>query len=283
MLVCQGRAVAHGRLAIGRFDDPTARELLLHDERRRAECARAEIEPTTWFQRLDARLINLQAESMAARTVVVDDAVRARTNPQLVIVGAGLDGRAWRMPELAGVEVFEVDHPASQEDKRQRAAGLGPSIGTLTFVPVDLAATSLGPALAAAGHDVEAPTTWVLEGVIPYLTPQQAAATVAAIATRSSPGSRLVAHYQLGSARAAFGRVLARAFLRLSRRGDPMANEPRRSSWTSESVRALLAEATLSVTEDVALVSLADELSLPTCLLTDRPAPIAGSVAVRRG
>ena len=275
--VCQGRAVAHGRLAVGRFDDPTALALLREDERPRVEHARADIPPKAWTQRMDVGLIRLQAESMAARTVAIDDAVRAGGNPQLVIVGAGLDGRAWRMPELAGVEVYEVDHPASQEDKRERAADLRPTVGSLRFVAVDLVEASLGPALAAAGHDEAVPTTWVLEGLIPYLARQHAAATVAAIAGRSAPGSRLVVHYQVRSAWAAFGRLLARTFLRLSRREDPMANEPRRSSWTRGSVRALLTDAGLEVTDDIPLVSLADELSLPTRQL--RTSGVAVAVA----
>ncbi|HEX6418594.1 MAG TPA: class I SAM-dependent methyltransferase [Acidimicrobiales bacterium] len=263
VLVCQGRAVAHGRLAVGRFEDPTALALLRGDERLRVERARADVPPRAWSQRMDVGLIRLQAESMAARTVAVDDAVRAAGNPQLVIVGAGLDGRAWRMPELCGVDVFEIDHPASQEAKRERVAALRPLVGSLKFVAVDLTEAPLGPALTAAGHDEAVPTTWVLEGVIPYLTRQHAAATVAAVVERSAPGSRLVVHYQVRSAQAAFGRLLARVFLRLSRREDPMANEPRRSSWTRGSMRALLDDAGLRVTDDVALVSLADELSLP--------------------
>jgi O-methyltransferase involved in polyketide biosynthesis len=116
-----------------------------------------------------------------------------------------------------------------------------------------------------------------IEGVINYLARQHAAATVAAIAGRSAPGSRLVVHYQVRSGWAAFGRLLARTFLRLSRREDPMANEPRRSSWTRESVRAMLTEAGLEVTDDVALVSLADELSLPTRQL--RTSGVAVAVA----
>ncbi len=40
------------------------------------------------------------------------------TTPQVVILGAGLDTRAWRMPGLDGVTVFEVDHPDTQRRKR---------------------------------------------------------------------------------------------------------------------------------------------------------------------
>jgi O-methyltransferase involved in polyketide biosynthesis len=99
---------------------------------------------------------------------------------------------------------------------------------------------------------------------------------VAAIAGRSAPGSRLVVHYQVRSVRAAFGRLLARTFLRLSHRQDLVANEPRRSSWTQASVRALLSDAGLDVTDDITLRSLADELSLPTRQLR------TSGIAIRR-
>ncbi|HET6954890.1 MAG TPA: hypothetical protein VFI47_31300 [Acidimicrobiales bacterium] len=70
--------------------------------------------------------------------------------------------------------------------------------------------------------------------------------------------------YQTGSPGAVLGRLLARCFLLLTGRGDPMAHEPRRSSWTPESVRALLAAAGLRFTADVDLLTLAGELSVPT-------------------
>ncbi len=76
--------------------------------------------------RVDFEMVRASAGTIVPRTVVIDDAVRARLVPQLVILGAGLDDRAWRMPELAGVEVFEVDHPASQRDKRSRVGDLQP-------------------------------------------------------------------------------------------------------------------------------------------------------------
>jgi len=61
-----------------------------------------------------------RAKMMVVRTVAIDEAVREKHSPQLVILGAGLDGRAWRMPELADALVFELDHPDSQRDKRAR-------------------------------------------------------------------------------------------------------------------------------------------------------------------
>jgi hypothetical protein len=46
--------------------------------------------------------------------VVFDGAIRTAAYPHVVILGAGLDGRAWRMSELADAIIFEVDHPDSQ-------------------------------------------------------------------------------------------------------------------------------------------------------------------------
>ena len=77
------------------------------------------------------------SKMMVARTVAIDEAVRDAASPQVVILGAGLDGRAWRMSELADVTVFEVDHPDSQREKRARAAPLKQAARDVRFVPVD--------------------------------------------------------------------------------------------------------------------------------------------------
>ena len=173
VLVCQGRAVADGRLAVGRFADPTAAVLLQPDEREVVDQARAGVAPDGWADRLEYEWLTANAEVMAPRTVAIDDAVRECDHPQVVVLGAGLDGRAWRMPELAGVDVYEVDHPASQDDKRARAGDLGEPAARLHWVPVDFEHDDLTGALDEAGHDPARPTTWVWEGVVAYLTPAE--------------------------------------------------------------------------------------------------------------
>src|SRR4051794_21935265 len=173
VLVCQGRAVADGRLAPEQFSDPTARHLLTEAELAAVDRARADHPPKAFGERMEFEMLRANAEVMAPRTVAIDDAVRARTNPQLVILGAGLDGRPWRMSELSAAEVFEVDHPSSQADKMSRLGDLTPVTPALHFVPVDFTRDSLAALLASAHHDVTTPTTWVWEGVVPYLTPAE--------------------------------------------------------------------------------------------------------------
>lgn len=260
MLVCQGRAAADGLLAPGRFADPTAVSLLRPGERAVVDRVRDQVPPRSWRERVDYESVRATRELMVPRTVAIDDAVRDRPGAQVVILGAGLDGRAWRMPELAGVPVFEVDQPASQRDKRDRAAALP---GTPpAFVPVDFRRDDLGFALAAAGHRAGMATTWVWEGVVPYLTAPQVAATVAVVAACSAPGSRLIVNYQAPTASAALGRVAARALMASTGRRSLWATEPWRSTWTPAAMAGLLAGHGCTLAEERELLGLAGELAL---------------------
>ncbi len=277
VLVCQGRAVANGRIAPERFDDPTAMALLRDDERVAVEQARAAEPPKSVGARMEFEMLRANAEVIVPRTVAIDDAVRARPNPQLVILGAGLDGRAWRLPELAATDVFEVDHPASQRDKRDRVGAMEPLSASLRFVPVDFAVDALDAALATAGHQAPQPTTWIWEGVVPYLTRSQVESTVRVVGGRSAPGSRLVVNYQSPSPVATLGRVAARAYALVARRHDPMAREPRRSAWTADAMRTVLRYADLDVTADDDLLTLAGRLPMT---VTRRRSLAAGRVAV---
>lgn len=194
-LVCMGRAIAEARRIEPRFSDPTAMILLPPADRERVERFLAGRVPKGPRGRVERWYMGSQAKVMAARTVAIDDAVRAVAHPQLVILGAGLDGRAWRMPELSDVVVFEVDHPDSQREKRGRAAALTPCAKDIRFVSVDFTRDDLAAALAGAGHDPSRPTTWVWEGVVMYLRPADIEATLRHVAARSPRDSRLIVLY----------------------------------------------------------------------------------------
>jgi len=97
----------------------------------------------------------------------------ARGVRQYVILGAGLDSFALRRPAWADdLRIFEVDHPATQQWKRNRLAELDSPIRSAPcFVGVDFESTTLSTALAAAGFDAGAPTFFSWLGVTQYLTP----------------------------------------------------------------------------------------------------------------
>src|SRR4029078_7880814 len=104
------------------FRDPTARVFL--SKNGKLNLAKTETAFREGPPGIRTEMAPTMDDMIALRTAAIDDAVRdaiASGAKQLVIVGAGYDGRAWRMPELTGVKVFEVDHPATQREKRARA------------------------------------------------------------------------------------------------------------------------------------------------------------------
>ena len=250
VMVAAARAAAHGRTTGVDFDDPTALALLPDDARRRVEEFRAGVVPKDARGRVARAFLDRRAKMMVARTVAIDEAVRAAGAPQVVILGAGLDGRAWRMAELRDVTVFEVDHPDSQREKQARAAGLTRMAREVRFVPVDFARDRLDDALAAAGHDPARATTWVWEGVVMYLEQSELEAALAVIQRRSAPGSRLVVMYLSRS-------LLLPLIAFLVRR----VGEPLRSLFTPDQMRALLARYGLTVARDEGLPAIAARLS----------------------
>jgi methyltransferase (TIGR00027 family) len=189
------RAMAHGATDVEKFSDPTALVLLPDDARRRIELIRAGAEPKTGRERVERLFLEKRTSMMVARTVAIDEAVRAVNAPQLVILGSGLDGRAFRMPELRDTVVFEVDHPDTQREKRARLAALTASAREVHFVPVDFTRDDLDTALSAARHDATQPTNWIWEGVVMYLTRADVEATLSIVARRSAAGSRLIIAY----------------------------------------------------------------------------------------
>lgn len=115
---------------------------------------------------------------------------------QVVILGAGYDTRAYRIPELAALPVFEVDHPVTQAEKRRALRGVvDPLPPNVHFVGVDFDTDDLGARLAAAGYDATKRTLFVWQGVIVYLTPEGVDRTLEFVAKHSAPGSTLVFDY----------------------------------------------------------------------------------------
>ncbi|MFD8246904.1 class I SAM-dependent methyltransferase [Nocardia sp. NPDC059691] len=126
----------------------------------------------------------------AARARFAEDAVAAAIAAgvrQVVILGAGLDTFAYRNPR-PDLRVFEVDHPATQAWKRERLTTAGiDRPETLTFVPVDFETQTLAAALESTGFERTDPAVFVWLGVVFYLTPDAAHATLEYIAGQAQP------------------------------------------------------------------------------------------------
>jgi methyltransferase (TIGR00027 family) len=117
---------------------------------------------------------------------------------QVVVLGAGLDTRAYRLPESQRVRVYEVDLPANINTKRARAhAALGGVPDHVRLVPVDLETDDLMESLAANGFQLDRPTMFLWEAVTQYLTEDGVRRTLALLA-KAAPGSRLVFTYIRG-------------------------------------------------------------------------------------
>src|SRR5580704_6309372 len=88
---------------------------------------------------------------------------------QYVLLGAGLDTFAHRNPH-SHLRVFEVDHPATQQWKRELLeTSRLPAPGNLTYAPVDFERESLPEQLLSVGFDPDVPTFFAWLGVVPYL------------------------------------------------------------------------------------------------------------------
>ncbi|MBU3064219.1 SAM-dependent methyltransferase [Nocardia sp. NEAU-G5] len=129
----------------------------------------------------------------AARTRYFDDYLRAARDSgirQVVIVAAGLDSRSYRLSCLAGAVVYELDRAAVLDFKREAlaAAGYRP-IADRREVAVDLREDWL-TALRHSGFDPDAPTAWLVEGLVIYLTPADQDQLFQTLESASAPGSR---------------------------------------------------------------------------------------------
>jgi len=135
--------------------------------------------------------------SVVARTRLIDDwlsdAVRDGIE-QVVMLGAGLDTRAWRLPALARATVYEVDHPSTSQAKQSRLATWDADLRRVRFVQVDFDRESFVDRLVQAGFDDSQKAAVVWDGVTNYLQPE-AVDAVMRWAGGLAPGSHFIFTY----------------------------------------------------------------------------------------
>jgi methyltransferase (TIGR00027 family) len=174
-LSAAGRRAAHQVLDGGVvFADALALRILGPDAE--AAVARDRARPERRPLRLFVAMRSRFAEDAARRAI--GEGVR-----QILVLGAGLDTFAYRLEAVDGLRVFELDHPATQRDKRRRLAEAG--IGEpahVVYVGHDFERGSMTATLAAGGFDASRRAFVLWLGVTPYLTEEATFATLAELA-----------------------------------------------------------------------------------------------------
>ena len=142
---------------------------------------------TQWRQRMARRTAFFDRASLAA----LKRGVR-----QIVILGAGYDGRALRFA-TPGVTWFEVDHPATQSDKRARLAALGAPTHGIAFVAIDLNRDDVVRSLGRVGYDRASPSLFLIEGLLGYLPRATTERVLTDLRALATPASRLAAAFPI--------------------------------------------------------------------------------------
>lgn len=182
------------------------------------------------------------APYIAERTRFFDQTLldaTGRGTQQVVIVGAGYDGRALRFRQ-PGVTYFEVDHPATQADKRRRLERVGADVSGISFVAVDFGRQSVVEELAAAGHRAGAPTHFLCEGVSVYLPLSDLSALVTALADAAAPASTFALDIVVPPGAQPF---IPKAMLQLVRVGTALMGERMVTFFAPDRARRFLVDA----------------------------------------
>jgi methyltransferase (TIGR00027 family) len=189
------RALGNLAPVVPGFSDPVAEQLLARRWQKKVRRARRKLARSPFKSPYPFWMRGMGVFNQL-RTVVLDRAViSALPVGQMVILGAGLDSRAWRLAGLDQTIVFEVDQSDTQAWKRSRASEVQPMAREVRFVALDLSRECLGSRLAETGHNSAQPTFWLWEGVTMYLRHEDVTRTLDTIGTHSAPGSTVALTY----------------------------------------------------------------------------------------
>lgn len=177
------------------------------------------------------------ASYIEGRTRFFDHAVAtaAQEVHQIVIIGAGYDDRSLRF-RTPGVLFIEVDHPATQRDKRARLETLGIDASDIQFVSVNLAESSIREALSEV-VDPDGRVVYVCEAVVPYLRYERIHDLLAGLSLTPAKAATLYLDAPVRPDHP-FGRLLL-GYLRLS---TAVVGEPIHTILTASELESLLVQ-----------------------------------------
>ena len=206
--------------------------------------ARRHPDATAGVHRIADTVSRGRSRHLALRTRAIDDATESAIRDgarQVVIVGAGLDARAFRLDVLRDAIVFEVDHPSTQAWKRARVEGLAPVARDVRFVESDFERDDLRERLGEAGHDPAQRSVFIWEGVTMYLSNPAVEQVLRGLRASSAKGSTVVATY-FEPQTSPFARALSAVLRGVS--------EPVLSRFSPSQIASLFARYDLDAVED---------------------------------
>lgn len=166
------------------FDDPFSAALF--------QAGRAQLPVTSEGAQGERQAFGqLFATQVVVRTRFYDDYLLGSGCTQVVLLAAGLDARAFRLAWPQGTRLFEVDFPEVLGFKgnvltEQRAEPRCERVEVSADLREDWAS-----ALVGAGFDPKTPTAWLAEGLLIYLSREEASAMLTTVTDLSAPGSRV--------------------------------------------------------------------------------------------
>ena len=252
-----GHRAAHQVLERGFvFADPLALRILGPDAD--AAIALARERPERRPLRLFIAMRSCFAEDSARRAI--ENGVR-----QILVLGAGLDTFAYRLEPTHGLRVFELDHPATQAEKRRRLAEAQiAEPAHVSYVAHDFDRGSMKAALKAAGLDPDRGAFVLWLGVTPYLTGEKVFATLGELA--SLPGGTEVV-FDYANPPEAVEETDARNFHREMAERVAASGEPFRGYFDTPELHARARKLGFSEIEDL------DRAALVARYLPDLPVP----------
>lgn len=172
---------------------------------------------------------------------------------QIVLLGAGFDTRAYRIPGIEQTRVFEIDQPATQRVKLERLKKIiDPLPAHVMFVPVDINTRMLGERLQSSGYSEQGKTLFIWQGVTYFLTAEGVDGTLAFIAKHSGPSSAVIFDYCYNE----ILRDTSRGYGKLLRRSSRLSGEAYLFGIDQGQVEPFLARRGFSDVRDVPLEQL---------------------------
>lgn len=234
------------------FTDPFARHFLRPSLQRFVRLSQFPILRNFISGYVDRRFHGARTAAIA-RTIFIDEALRASLKKnirQVVILGAGFDCRAYRLPEMSAATVFEVDHPSTHAAKLAGLRKLLTEIPAhVRFVEIDFNRQKLPEVLAQANFHSAQPSVFLWEGVTNYLQADAVDAVLHFVAS-CHPGTRLIftyIHSGILDGSASFDGA-DRMIREVANMGEPWT-----FGFSPEHLPAILRERGLSLREDLSL------------------------------